>query len=440
MNRTDPFKRSPQKGDSKVRGIARVRFGGLARSSIAVMAWSVARLGAQLAWVLLLARCLGASNYGTFSGVASLAIAMSGFVGVGLSLKMYQDTARDLSIFSSRWRQAFQAFIVSGVCLAAIYFVIARIFFPAVDWCLLLAIAVSELTLAPLVALVGNAYAAHGQMGRAASVPVQLSFARLLGVFALLSVSHVTSIEIYGWLHMLATGLAAGFIWRTCTRRLDIQPSQEKLRWSVLKEGLGFSAVQASALALSTLDKSFALRWGGDLIAGRYVAAYRFVSVAVLPVDSLMIAVMPQLFRAGIKRDRTSIPLILLLALSTGGYGLVMGGLVWYSANLVPWLLGGSFSGAENAVRLLAWYVPLYCLRALGANVLLTFGWKTWRFLFEMAALTCMLVIAAWRIPSSGLSGAVSALLAAEVLLGTLVWVRVLYTLLTGRSTLAHDG
>jgi O-antigen/teichoic acid export membrane protein len=354
---------------------------------------------------------------------------MSGFVGLGLSLRMYQDTARDPSLFPARWSQAFQAFVLSGIALAALFFILARTFFQTMDWHLLLAIALSELTLAPVVALVANAYAAHGWMGHAAAAPVQLSCARIGAVLILFAVPRAASINLYGWLHVLATATAAGLIWRACVQRLSIPSNGDRLSWSDIKAGFGFSAVQASGLALTTLDKSFALRWGGDVVAGRYVAAYRFVSVAVLPVDSLMIAVMPQLFRAGVKKDRASIPLLILLVLATGGYGMVMGALVWYGANLVPWLLGSSFVGAQEAVKLLALYVPLYCVRSLGTNVLLCFGWKKWRFLYEVIALTVMLGIAAWRIPATGLSGAVYALLAAEIMLSVLVWSRVLCSL-----------
>lgn len=418
--------------------VGHFRFGTLARSSISVMVLSGARLGAQLAWVLLLARVLGAPSYGAFSGIASLALAMSGFVGMGLSLRMYQDTARDPVLFPGRWRQALHASLLSGCGLAVLFFAVANVVFSTANWQLLLAVALSELTLAPIVALVANAYAAHGWMGYAAAAPVQLSCARIAAALALYAFPHVASINIYGWLHALATGFASAAILRSCLRRLNIRRSHEALRWSDIKAGLGFSAVQASGLALTTLDKSFALRWGGDVLAGRYVAAYRFVSVAVLPVDSLMIAVMPHLFRAGLKKGQASMPLLAILAVATGMYGIIMGALVWYGADIVPRLLGTSFMGAQQAVRMLALYVPLYCLRTLGTNILLCFGWKTWRFTYEVIALIVMLIIAAWRIPAVGLPGAVSALLAAEIVLGLLVWGHALYSLF-GRSFKAAD-
>ena len=69
-------------------GLERFRLGGLARGSLSVLGWNVARLGVQLVWMLLLARNLGAQGYGSFSGLSGLAIALSGLVGAGLGLRM----------------------------------------------------------------------------------------------------------------------------------------------------------------------------------------------------------------------------------------------------------------------------------------------------------------------------------------------------------------
>jgi len=430
---------APAMGDAsrRDRWLRRLRPGAMARSSVFVMLWSGVRLAAQLVWVLLLARRLGASTYGTFSGIASLALAISGFVGLGLGLRMYQCATRDPATFSAGWRLALQALALTGLVLAILFFPIALKIFHTADWGLLLAIALSELVLAPVVSLVAYGYASHGWMGHAAAAPVLLSCARILAVLALYLFPLGVSIGVYGWLHALATGLAAAALLWIFTRRMGIRHTDGSLRWIDVRTGLGFSAIQASGLALTTLDKSFALRWGGDIVAGRYVAAYRFVSVVALPVDSLMMVAMPRLFKAGEKRGRGSFSMLLALAFVMGGYGALMGGLIWYSADVLPWLLGSSFVGTQIAVRMLAAYVPLYCIRTLGTNILLGFDWKRWRFAFELTALVCMYVVAAWRIPEAGLSGAVEALLAAELVLGALAWARVLFGLALRRPEVA---
>lgn len=406
------------------------RPGALARNSTVVMLWSGARLSAQLLWVLLLARELGASSYGAFSGVIALALAMSGFAGLGQGLRMYQDAARAPQLLADRWRQASHVLIWSGAGLAVIFMVLAREMFVGADWSLLTAVAISELLFAPVVSQVAFAYASRNWMGRAAAVPVMLSVMRILAVVMMALLPGGANIGTYAWLHLLATAVTAAMLCVTCVRELNIAIVDRGLDRSDVWAGLGFSAIQASGLALSSMDKAFALRWGGEALAGNYVAAYRFISVAVLPVDSLMMAALPHLFRAGAGRTKAG-RILLALAVATGGYGILMGVVVWWAAGLLPWLLGPSFGPALAAARMLAIYVPLYCLRTLGTNALLGFGWKRWRFGCELLALGTMGGIAAWRIPAEGLAGAVEALLTAEVALLLLIWggvfSRVLY-------------
>lgn len=393
------------------------------------MLWSGARLGAQLLWVLLLARELGASSYGAFSGVIALALAMSGFAGLGQGLRMYQDAARAPELLSDRWRQASRVLMWSSVGLAGMFMVVAHGMFVSADWPLLTAVAISELILAPVVSQVAFAYASCGWMGRAAAVPVILSMMRVLAVVVVALLPRGASIGIYAWLHLLATAMTAAALCVICMRELNIVNVHRGLDRRDVWVGLGFSAIQASGLALGSMDKAFALRWGGEALAGNYVAAYRFISVAVLPVDSLMMAALPHLFRAAIGRTGAG-RMLLVLAVATGGYGILMGAAVWWAAGLLPWLLGSSFGAALAAARMLAVYVPLYCLRTLGTNALLGFGWKRWRFGCELLALAAMAGMAAWRIPATGLAGAVEALLTAEVILLLLIWGGVFFRVL----------
>ena len=422
---------------SKAAALISMRGGSLAQSSLTVMVWSGARLGTQLVWVLLLARALGASSYGLFSGLAALALAMSGFVGLGLGLRMYQDAARDHGMLSLRWRQASLLTAVTGVMLAGLYLLVARRIYSTADGWLLLAIALSELVWAPWVTQIAYAYAARGWMGFASAVPVILSLARVVAVLILYLFPGGSDIGTYAWLHGLFTAAASWLLTLDVRRRLAIESGGRGIQRGDIWSGLGFSAMQASTLALSTLDKSFALLWGGEALAGRYVAANRFVSVAALPVDALVMAALPRLFRAADK-PAAAVRALSLLALGAGGYGMVMGTAVWLGSGLVPWLLGPSFAESAGAVRLLALYVPLYCLRILGTNALLGLGWKSWRFYSEVLAVVAMGVGIAWRVPVAGLEGAVQVVLGAEAFLGALVWGRLIYGM-TRRMKGAHE-
>ena len=98
-----------------------MRLGWLATNTLRVTFWHSLRVLCQLAWVLLLARALGVAGYGTYSGIAGLAIALSGLVGFGLGLRLYQDVAWAPELFALRWHEASRGWLLSIVPVAFLF-------------------------------------------------------------------------------------------------------------------------------------------------------------------------------------------------------------------------------------------------------------------------------------------------------------------------------
>ncbi len=163
-----------------------IRLGNLARNTLAVLFWNVARLGLQLLWVLLLTRVLGAEGYGTFSGIAGLAIAFSGLAGCGLGLRMYQDVAREPHLLGLRWAQAVRTLFFSSVVLSVIFLLTGLVWLPDVSWVLLVGVAVAELISMPVVTFVAFAYASQEKMRASAAAPVIMSAARVFAIALML--------------------------------------------------------------------------------------------------------------------------------------------------------------------------------------------------------------------------------------------------------------
>jgi O-antigen/teichoic acid export membrane protein len=399
------------------------KLGGLARSTIKVFFWHGARLVTQLFWVVVLARALGAAGYGGFTGVASLAMVLSGLVGIGLALRMFQDVARDTSIYALRWHQAWRVTIGSGVGISLLFVGLAGQLLEGYGLGLFIAIAVSELLLIPIAAQVAFAYAAHGRIERSAAIPVIISLFRVLASLVFLSMADSLGLGDYAWMHLAATATAVGIILMLKRRELPVDPVPASIDLADLRSGAGFSAVWASGIALNSIDKVVALRAGGAELAGHYAVAYRFSSIMALPVDALVAAVMPRLFRAGAGMSEHP-KLVGILGAIAAGYGLLAGALIWFAAYFVPFVLGPDFESVVAAMGLMAAFVPLYCVRIVGVNALLAFGFKRWRFLCETFTLIVLVVLGLWRIPVAGLEGAVQALVMAETLLVVLVWPR----------------
>ncbi len=400
------------------------RLGGLARGTLAVFGWNLARLATQLVWVVLMAWTLGVDGYGGFSGVAGLALAVSGLAGAGLGLRMYQDVARSPDLFPQRWAQASRALRWSALLLWLAFLALAPMAFAGLSLDVLALIALAELVGTPMVAQVAFAYSAHGRMASAAAAPVLMSLARVGAVMVLPRVADATDMQAYALLHAMATLGAAVVLWSWCRRQLAPGAADGAMDAGALREGLRLSSIWASGLALGSLDKAMALRAGGADVAGQYTAANRFASLLALPVDALVAAALPRLFRAG--AGQSGHPRLLgLLVVATLAYGALAGAALWLGAGLLPRLLGADFAPAVPALAVLALYVPAYCMRSLGATVLLGYGWTHWRLAAELSALMLLVALmAVWA--KDGAVGAAWAAVVTEWSLVLGLWGRVI--------------
>jgi O-antigen/teichoic acid export membrane protein len=395
--------------------------GRLAKSASWILFWQVIRVATQALWLVLIARALGPQGYGAFSGIAGLANAVGGFAGLGLGLVMYQEGVRQLSGFSKHWCQTLVVTAASGALFAVAFVIYGESLVSYEDTAAIAGVGVSELVFFPLVTAAAFAFAAHERMGWSAALPAILSCFRVAAVVAFYYLADKRTLGAYVWFHASATALCAGLA--VVLVYVMLQPASTRfvLSWRDLREGLGFSSVWVSGNALSSLDKALVLRLAGSEVAGLYASAYRFAIILALPMDSLVMAAMPRLFRegGGAASNPRLVPRLLLVTL---GYGLLAGGSLWLLADLMPLLLGGSFASATYAVRCMGLFLPCYGLRVLGGNLLMARGRKTHRVLIECGGLATLVMFGTWLIPHLGLYGAVMMIIATELTLSITIW------------------
>lgn len=384
-----------------------------------MLAWNVARLTSQLAWVLLLARALGPHGYGTFSGLTGLGLALGGFAAFGMGLRLYQHVARDHLSLAGQWAMVRSTLAWSGPVLLALYLACSLAMRVDADALVVLSIGIAEIVLAPLCTQVAFAYASVGRMGEAAAVPVILSMARVVAAAGYLFILPRAGLSGYAAMHVIATLVAVSWIWHRAHPRLGLSRCSQRVGGRELKSGFGFASIWASGLALTALDKTAVMYAGGGAIAGEYTAGYRLASVAALPVEALTTVIMPRFFRAGAGRP-LSLRIVVLLVAMVLAYGFLAGWITTLAMPMLPLLLGDGFASVVPLVALLGWWVPAYCLRMLLGNMLLGYGRKGLRVCIEISGLVMMLLLMLLWVPGSGLAGALHALLAAEWLMACL--------------------
>jgi O-antigen/teichoic acid export membrane protein len=386
--------------------------------------WQFLRVAIQALWMLLVARLLGASGYGTFAGYAGFAAAIGSLTGIGFGLTLLQDVSRDRTRFGGALRHAGIAFIMSGLVFWSAYVTTASHFLGAgIPFSTVAYIGIPEVIAFPLTILASYAYQAHERPGMAGVMYAVIPISNLLALGAFVITTRERSLDAYIPYHAAAALLGTTLAWTVMTR--DLRP-QRSTGWPGRRdvtESAGFSLMRVIDTAMVSLDKSIVLRLGGPEIAGWYTAAFRLASVLAIPASALAMAALPRLFRDhGSEGSHKLARSLLFAALATGSLGIV--GMLVGSAAL-PWLLGPGFAGAAQAARCLCLAPLLMGVAAAGANVLAASGRRRWRMGAQAAGLASLFISGAVALPRYGIAGAAAMFQTALAVAALTLWLAV---------------
>jgi O-antigen/teichoic acid export membrane protein len=396
--------------------------GGIGGGAFFVTFWQAQRVVLQAVWLVLVARLLGAEEFGQLAGLLGLAAGLGGLSGLGYGLVMFRDVVRDRALTGERWRTLRQVTLLSGVVLGLVFVGASQWLGPdRTPFVALASIAVAEMIAFPLTAGGAFAFAAHERMGWSAALPALMAFARLLAMALVWwRLEEVTLLHV-AVAHGASSVLTAIASLVLVDRVLRPVPGRLRLAWRHFLEGLGFCWVWAGTSMLGSLDKAIVLRWGGGEVAGLYSVVYRLAAMFAMPIEALTTSASPRLFRAAAPDDDGG-RLARRLALAVLAYCALAAVVIWFLAPLVPLLFGAEYQPAVAAVRGMIAFVPLFGLRTLGGNVLLGRGQAALLARFQLVALAVMFGAGVLLVPRYGLWGAVAAAIATEAALCLAVW------------------
>ncbi len=401
--------------------------GRLARSAVISLFWQFVRIGLLALWMVVTARLLGPAGYGEYSGLASLALTLGAFSGLGLGLVMYQGSVHTPEKFGQYWSNSLICIVASGTLITLLFVASGVLLSPGSHYGTLIAIGVSETILFPLVTTSSFAFSARERMGWATMLPAMTALFRLCGNLAFFLFSESRSLDQYVWFHAFATLVSALAALALTQHYLTPERMPLRLDRAQLLEGVGFAFSWTGSNALTSLDKTFAFKFGGAEIAGVYSIAYRFVTLLTQPVDALVSAALPRLFAQGADQARHP-RLVGLLITTIIGYGLVAGLFIWSTAAIIPVILGAEFAPAVALIKLLAVVVPFYGFRVLLSHALVGRRRKMAKSLIEASAIALMALLSMFLIPRQGAEGAVYAYITVEVFLAVATALAFVFT------------
>ncbi|MGQ9797310.1 lipopolysaccharide biosynthesis protein [Desulfosoma sp.] len=414
------------------------RPGAYARDGLRIFGWLVLRAAAQAITVLLLARWLGASQYGAFVAAVAVASFFTPLASMGMAAVILGDGARTPQEIDVLLRKAVRLWLraslaVTPIAVVAIYASLP----PAAPLAALAALALAEVAAVSLVELLARVAQAKQRAGYYGAILAGLPWSRL-AVLLVLAAWVEPSLDAWVLAYAVASLLyaaviAAVILPRACPTDLT-QP--QYMRNPATVGRCGYKSLSAANLAregtpfvagalASRLQAEFnkpVLAQLGYAQVGAFGVAQRVIDLATLPLAALQEALWPRVFATPhpyARLWRTG-AILLLLALTAGG-GLVM------AAPLLPWLLGPEYAPAAEILALLAFLPAVQWLRNLGNAYLMLRGQSQKLSLVYATSAAAGVLLALLLVPPHGVDGAVWAMYGGEgmaiITQGILSWI-----------------
>jgi O-antigen/teichoic acid export membrane protein len=394
--------------------------------------WMLLGLGLKLVvqglFFAVIARALGVQNYGAFVGVVGLVGVVSPFAALGSANLLIKNVARDGTQFKKNYGLALSTTLLSGSVLFGLIVLTSHFLLPAtIPLGLVMLVAAADLFGLNVVVICGQAFLAFERVKWTASINVLLSATRLAAAIILVALHHSPSASQWGIFYFASTSIAMIVSLGLVLMKLGAPAFNSARSAAEFREGLYFSVNGGAATIYNDIDKAMLARLGTLEATGIYGAAYRLIDVSLVPVSSLLAAAGPGFFRAGEDGISPAIQYAKPLIFRAFGYGALISTALLVGAGILPYVLGGEYRLAVEALRWLAIIPMLKAVHFCLSDALTVAGYQWLRTSIYAGVALFNVLINLWIIPAYSWRGAAWSSIASDVLLGcaigAAVWI-----------------
>lgn len=402
-------------------------------------AWTLAGQGLRIAiravYFVVIARALGAEQFGAFVAVTALVSVLAPFATIGTGNLIVKNVSRNRDSFPEAWGNALLVTFGSGLLLTLFVLAISKwIFVAQITWTVIIAVALADLLFARVTDVNGQAFQAVERLGVTARFQVLLSAARLLGAAAVVTLADKTTASIWAVVYLACSILVAAY----STASVSTQLSRARFAISRIKdeirEGAYFCTSQSAQTIYNDIDKTMLGKLASLDAVGIYAAAYRLFDVAFVPVRSLLTAGYAGFFRHGERGLEGSASYGKKLFRWAMTYSVAAGAAMFLFAGFVPRILGPEYASTVEALR---WLAPLPILKAIHCflnDSLAGAGIHRSRTVAQVTIALLNIGLNLWLIPLYSWRGSAWASVASDGALGLLLLVVLKFHIRAGQS------
>ncbi|MDB5819129.1 MAG: hypothetical protein JWQ11_2769, partial [Rhizobacter sp.] len=395
----------------------------LGRHAALIAGGQFGRLFIQALYFVILARALGLRDYGAFASTLALAAICVPFAGLGTTLLIVRNGAREPDRLAEHWANAKRTVFCSGAILTVALLALSPWVLPdGASVASLCAIALADLVAGRLTEVSGSVFQAAHQVRRTAHIPVWLSLSRLVGA-VLLYVTPIPS-TVLSWAVLYSLTSVATAFW--ITRLTTKVTGKASASWRQVRAdavlGFQFSVGLASQSVYNDIDKVMLARIDGVDSAGAYSAAYKIVDMATVPFRSMLSAALPTMFKLGAVDISAMRPFLVKIGRPIYAYGAVAAVGLFLGAPILPKVLGAEYGDSVAILRGLALLPLLKALHYPAGDALTCSGNHRARIAIQVGVAAINVVLNLVLIPAHGYVGAIISSLVCDGLLALALW------------------
>jgi O-antigen/teichoic acid export membrane protein len=373
-------------------------------------------------YFILLARLLGATQYGIYVGTLAMVTILSQYSPLGSPYVLLRYVSQNPKNFASYWGNILVTTFTLGGFLTALLTWGGPHWAHSYTWALVFCVTIGECFCAQLATAAGQVFQSFENLRITALLNLLVNLLRVLLAGVMLGcLRHATAQQ---WVvAALLVSLAGAVMALTLVTQFYGKPTfSAALLRQRTGEGIVFALSGSTAGIYNDIDKAMLGHYGMNAANGIYTMAYKVVNVSMVAISSIHNAAFPRFFRKGLEGVSGTTSYARRILKRTAPISLLLAGVMFLVAPIIPHLVGSGFSESVTALR---WLCLLPFFRAFqwsAGDALTGAGYQKLRLSTQTGAAVFNLAVNIYLIPRYGWYGAAWSSLATDGLLAAGNW------------------
>jgi O-antigen/teichoic acid export membrane protein len=374
----------------------------------------------QAAYFVMLARLLGAVQYGIFAGAFAFTSIVAQYGSLGTGVVFIRYVSGDRKVFAAYWGNILLVTVALGLLLTAVLYVIGHHLLNPYSAALVPLAGIANCLCAQLTTETGRVFQAFEQLQSTAMLSLLTSLMRTLAAGSLLlTLHHATALQ-WAVASTVVSIIAAGVAVANVSIRFGWPKFEARLFRMHALEGFGYSFAGSTTIFYNDIDKTMLSHAGMNLANGIYTMAYRVIDIGTIPVSAIQAASVSQFFQRGRSSLKSASDLSCRLLKRALPLSCLIAVIMFAGAPLIPKILGPGFSQSTSALRWLCLIPVFRSVQTLSGAALTGAGYQSYRTLAQVVAAALNFGSNLWLIPAYGWHGAAWSSLATDGAMGAM--------------------